>query len=199
MSRIGEVIASSTTHLVAQALRGDDAELTMPVAPPFGAFVRIALEERPQHVFGLVYHVETTSVDAAHRPTALNLSRQELREQQPQIFDLLRTDFSVVITGFRDAERYFAYLPPFPPMVHDFVYACTDEEVRALTEQLDFLRTVVQFTAAPSDELAAACLRQAHAARGHEPAFLLNAGRALSTLLRNDYDRLRSVMGRWRG
>src|SRR5690242_8929873 len=124
MKRIGEVITSSTTHLVAQALRAPEENLTMPKAPPFGSFVRVALEEGAQEIYGVVYHVETTSIDAAHRPVALNLSRQELREQQPQIFELLRTDFSVVVTGFREGGRYHQYLPPFPPQVHDFVYAC---------------------------------------------------------------------------
>jgi hypothetical protein len=198
MKRIGEVIASSTTHLMAQALRDPDEGLTMPKAPPFGSFVRVALEEQAQDVYGLVYHVETTSIDAAHRPTALNMTRQELREQQPQIFGLLRTDFSVVITGFREDGAFFPFLPPSPPMVHDFVYACSAEEIAALTETLEFLRTVIGFRQAPTDELVASCLRQAYRQRGNDRDFLLSAGRTLSNLLRNDYDRLNSVMERLR-
>jgi hypothetical protein len=195
MRRIGEVVQSSTTHFVAQALRDGDT-LTMPKAPPFGTFVRAVLEEEDLEVYGLVYHVETTSLDAVHRPMALNLSRQELREQQPQIFGLLRTDFSVVVTGYREAGRLQQYLPPFPPMVHDFVYACTPDEVAGLTERLDFLRTVITFRQAPTDELVASCLRQAYRLRGHDRSFLTVAGRSLSNLLKNDYDRLSAIMDR---
>lgn len=197
--RIGEVIAASTTQLTAQVLTGTGKALTMPKAPPFGAFVRVALEESELDVFGVVFHAETTSVDAAHRPLALNLSRQELREQQPQIFGLLRTDFSVVVTGYREAGRYRPHLPPEPPMVHDFVYPATPDEVEALTQRLDWLRSVLQLTGAPTDELVGACLARAHAIRGHDRAFLLEAGRVLAGLLKNDYDRLRAILGRLDG
>jgi hypothetical protein len=194
--RIGEVVQSATTHFVAQALRADGDSLTMPKAPPFGAFVRVALEEEALEVYGLVYHVETTSVDAVHRPMALNMSRQELREQQPQIFGLLRTDFSVVVTGFRQDGQVFHYLPPFPPMVHDFVYPCEADEVAALTERLDFLRTLITFRQAPTDELVASCLRQVFRLRGGDRAFMVGAGRTLTNLLKNDYDRLSAIMER---
>lgn len=194
--RIGEVISSSTTHLVAQVLKDADAGLTMPKAPPFGSFVRIGLEEEAIDVYGLVYHVETTSVDAAHRPFALNMTRQELREQQPQIFDLLRTDFSVVITAYREDGRFRQYLPPFPPQVHDFVYPCGPDEVAALTDSFEFLRTLIKFNMAPTEELVASCLRQAHRQRGGDREFLVAAGRTLSNLLRNDYDRLTAIMSR---
>jgi hypothetical protein len=196
VKRIGEVIASATTHFMAQALKDPERGLGMPKAPPFGSFVRAHLEEDGLDVFGLVYHVETTSIDAAHRPLALNLSRQELREQQPQIFELLRTDFSLVITGYRQDGRVSAGLPPMPPLVHDFVYACEPAEVVALTDRLDFLRTLLTFQQAPTDELVAACLRHAYRQRGEDRAFLLGAGRTLSNLLRNDYDRLNAIVGR---
>jgi hypothetical protein len=196
MKRIGEVIASATTFFTAQALRDPDAGLNMPKAPPFGSFVRAHLEDEGIDVFGVVYHAETTSFDATHRPMALNLSRQELREQQPQIFELLRTDFSLVITGFRDEGRIHHYLPPCPPQVHDFVYACTVTEVAAITDSMDFLRTLITFSQAPSEELAASVIRTAYRLRGEDRTFLLAAGRTLANLLRNDYDRLGAVMQR---
>jgi hypothetical protein len=196
VKRIGEVIASATTHFMAQALRDPDRGLSMPKAPPFGSFVRAHLEDDALDVYGVVFHVETTSIDAAHRPLALNLSRQELREQQPQIFELLRTDFSLVVTGYKQDGKVRAGLPPTPPLVHDFVYACDEGEVVALTERLDFLRTLLTFAQAPTDELVAACLRNAYRARGEDRTFLLGAGRNLSTLLRNDYDRLTAIVGR---
>lgn len=192
MKRLGEVVASTTTHFTAQALRDPAAGLSMPKAPPFGSFVRAQLEEEGLDVFGLVFHVETASIDTTHRPQALALSRQELREQQPQIFGLLRTDFSVLIMGFREGDGVLTGLPPLPPQVHDFVYACTADEVVALTDRLDFLRTVVNFGQAPADELVVACLRQAR----RDEAFLLAAGRELANLLRNDYARLDAILGR---
>jgi hypothetical protein len=196
MKRIGEVIASATTHFMAQALRDPDRGLSMPKAPAFGSWVRAHLEEDGLDVYGVVYHAETTSIDATHKPFALNLSRQELREQQPQIFELLRTDFSLVITGYRQDGRIRVGLPPTPPLVHDFVYACEAEEVVALTERLDFLRTLLTFAQAPSDELVAATLRHAYAKRGDDRSFLLGAGRTLSNLLKSDYDRLNAIVQR---
>jgi hypothetical protein len=193
--RIGEIVSASTTTFVAQVARSADAELGLARPPAFGAFVRAVAEEDGLEAFGVVYLAETGGVDGAHRPLALDLTRQQLRERQPQVFDLLRTDFGAVTIAHRRDGALRHHLPPYPPQVHDFVYPCTPADVLLVTGKLDFLRTLLAFGEGPADELVAAVVRQAVAARPGDRGFRLEAGRALTRLLKHDYGRLQAILG----
>jgi hypothetical protein len=52
-------------------------------------------------IYGVVYHATTSPIDSVHRARALGFSLDDLREQQPQIFAMLKTEFRVAIVGFR--------------------------------------------------------------------------------------------------
>lgn len=194
--RWGEVVAASTMVVEVQCFPADDGRLTLPQPPAFGSFVRTASEESGVDIFAVVYEVVTGSMDSTHRPAAMNMSRQQLREHQPQIFDLLRTDVTCLIVGYRQGGRFFQHLPPHPPQIHDFVYACPGSEVQAFTERLDFLRTLIKTAGIPTDELVPALLRQAGAVRNFDRNFMVAAGKELSSLLRDDYDRLMAMLRR---
>jgi len=196
MKKTGEVISASTSEFLAQCLKPESESLTLPQAPPFGSFVKVECEELKFSVLGVVYNVSTGSIDSVHHPTALNLTRQELREQQPQIFDLLKTDFSAIIIGYKKVDKIFQYLPPQPPQIHDFVYICSKDEVKQITENLSFLRTILNAGNVPVEELLAACLRHANIVRDFDRAFVLKSGRELSNLLKDNYDRLNSIVNR---
>lgn len=193
--RLGEVIGASTTTFMAQVARDAAAGLALARPPAFGSFVRAVAEEDGLESFGVVFHAETGGVDGAHRPIALDLSRQELRERQPQVFDLLRTDFQAAIVAHRRHGKLRHHLPPFPPQVHDFVFPCSPTDVLLVTGKLDFLRSLLAFTEGPADELVAAVVRQAAEARKGDRAFLLEAARMLSKLLKHDYGRLQAILG----
>ncbi len=195
VTRIGEVIRASTTTFVAQVAREAAADLALPRPPAFGSFVRAVAEDDGLETYAVVYHAETGGVDGAHRPIALDLSRQELRERQPQVFDLLRTDFAAAIVAHRRDGQLRHHLPPFPAQVHDFVYPCATTDLLLVTGKLDFLRALLAFTEGPADELVAAVVRQATAARGGDREFLLAAGRTLTRLLKHDYGRLQAILG----
>jgi hypothetical protein len=153
-------------------------------------------------VYALVYAAETTSIEPNRRPAALGYEDEDdLRRQQPQIFELLRTDFSGLmvahsIGGDKGLRRY---VPPTPPRIHARVYRCQPEEVRALTEDLSFLRSVLApagsaVVGLPADELASACLREARAVQHDDARYLLRAGKALAAILAEDYERLQAIL-----
>ncbi|MGF1515100.1 MAG: HAS-barrel domain-containing protein [Elainellaceae cyanobacterium] len=195
-SHIAEVIETSTTRFLAQCLQPQN--LSYATMPPFGSWVKAMDEDSGNWVYGVVYHATTTSVDAVHRTQALGLTLDELREQQPQIFAMLKTDFHAAIVGFRrgDVESpYYQYLPPRPPQVHQPGYHCDFEEAIAFTESLDFLRTLLQVAGAPVDSLVAATIREIYQLRKGDRPWLVQAGRTLSLLLKDDYDRLRLILG----
>ncbi|NJO71721.1 MAG: hypothetical protein HC825_08630, partial [Oscillatoriales cyanobacterium RM1_1_9] len=74
------------------------------------------------------------------------------------------------------------------------VYRCEPTEIIYFTEQFDFLRTLLQVGNAPVDSLAAAAVREIYQLRQGDRPWLVEAGRALSLLLKDDYDRLRVIL-----
>lgn len=189
-----EVVETSTTEFLAQCLEPED--LRFPTMPPFGSWVWARDAETGYAVYAVVYQVSSSPVDAVHRTRALGLSLEELRQQQPQIFTLLKTEFRASILGYRegDAGAFRQYLPPRPPQIHQSVHRCTSETVLTFTESLEFLRTVLQLTQAPTDALVGTLLREGYRLRQGDREWLVQAGRHVSLLLRDDYDRLRAIL-----
>lgn len=199
---IGEVIETSTTGFLAQCLEPED--LKFPVMPPFGSWIKSFDEESGNKILAIVIYVTTSPIDSVHRARALGLSLEELREQQPQIFAMLKTEFKAAIVGFEAPSdtngssaslgRVYQYLPPRPPQIHQSVYHCDAEEVVHFTENLDFLRTLLQVKDIPVESLVAAAVRDVYRQRQANRDWLVNVGRTLSTLLKDDYDRLRYIL-----
>ncbi|NPV26455.1 MAG: hypothetical protein HPY81_03150 [Firmicutes bacterium] len=185
---IGEVVEATTNQLVAQALK-----LHQP--PAFGSFVKT--ESDYVVTFGVVYEAQTTSLEPNRRSTAYGLSEEELQREQPQIFSLLRTEFKVLTIGFKDSDAWYGYLPPQPPRIHAFVEECTEEEVVGITSNFNYLHTLC-FSQAGSDELIAACLRRASQAHPVPRQYLIDAGKELVRLLKDDYDRFNAILRRLR-
>ena len=196
---IGEVIETATTEFLSQCL--DPEDLSFPVMPPFGSWVKSTDDESGNQIYAVVYYATTMPIDTIHRARALGLSLEELREQQPQIFAMLKTEFRAAIVGFepkkankRASSQVFQYLPPRPPQIHQAVYRCQPEEIVQFSEQLDFLRTLLQVNGAPTESLTAAAIREVYQLRKGERQWLVNAGRAVGVLLKDDYDRLRYIL-----
>lgn len=194
---IGEVLNASIIDVVAECWQEQmDGGLApdLPPRPPFGSFLRIASSDHAMNVYAVVCDVATGPADTQHKPTALRLSRDELRVQQPHIFALLRTEIFATTVGWNDGGSYFSGLPPHPPEVHDFVYPASKGEVRALTEDLEFVRLLSRVSRVPTDELIAASIRAACSARGGDYAYLVSAGQTLAQTFRDDFERLTSVL-----
>ena len=202
---IAEVIETSTTEFLAQCLEPED--LSFPAMPPFGSWVKAYDEEAANQIYGVVYHATTSPLDSVHRARALGMSLDELREQQPQIFAMLKTEFRVAIVGFVPMEasrrkksemvlgkRSYQHLPPRPPQVHQAVYRCDPKEVVQFTEELAWLRTLLQVSGVPTESLAAAAIREVYNLRNLDRDWLVGAGRMVSVLLKDDYDRLRMIL-----
>ncbi|MGB3405256.1 MAG: HAS-barrel domain-containing protein [Microcoleaceae cyanobacterium] len=203
-NHFAEVIETSTIEFLAQCLEPED--LSFPVMPPFGSWVKALDEESGNKIYGVVYHATTSPIDSVHRARALGLSLEELREQQPQIFSMLKTEFRVAILGFETSPvgqngfqapngTFYQYIPPRPPQIHQGVYQCSPDEVINFSGQFDFLRTLLQVSQAPVDALIAASIREVYQLRNADRSWLVEAGRMLSILLKDDYDRLRLVLG----
>ena len=183
---VGEEIESSTSTFTAQAreLNG---------APGFGTFVKTATEPVS---YGLVFDIRTQSADTNRKPTAYGMTEDELRREQPQIFELLRTEFDAVIVGHAGDRGPLQILPPQPPSIHSFCYACDEREVKSLTANGDYVRTILGGSQLPGDDLIIASVRNAWEVRGFDMAYLVTLGKELSRLIRDDYERLSSLIRR---
>ena len=195
-NHIAEVIATATTEFLAQCLEPDD--LSFPPMPAFGSWVRSVDEESGNQVYAVVCYATTMPIDSVHRARALGLSLQDLREEQPQIFAMLKTEFRAAIVGFEQASdvssRVYQHLPPRPPQIHQAVYQCEPQAIVNFTQELDFLQTLLAVNGAPVDSLAAAAIREVYQLRKADREWLVKAGRTLSLLLKDDYDRLRFIL-----
>ncbi|MEZ2227405.1 HAS-barrel domain-containing protein [Microcoleus sp.] len=200
---IGEIIETATTEFLAQCL--DPEDLSFPAMPPFGSWVKATDEQSGNLVIAVVYHATTSPIDTVHRARALGMSLQELREEQPQIFAMLKTEFRAAIVGFETAGEslngygaqrgtIYQYIPPRPPQIHQAVYRCEPDEVIDFSAQLDFLRTLLGVANAPVEALTAAAIREIYQLRKRDRSWLVEAGRSLSVLLKDDYDRLRVIL-----
>ncbi len=194
-ARIGEVIESSTTRFVAGAYQ-------LLHAPGFGALVRAQSYAEDTAVYGLVYNISTGSREPGGRAvvrgrtyTGNELYDDQIYQAHPDLAEVLQTEFAAVTVGFVAQEQILHYLPPQPPPVHYSVYECAAEELVRFSASSDFFRTVLFNGQLPADELLAACLRRAAQARSTASRdYLVQAGRELARLLKDDYDRLSALL-----
>jgi len=189
-ARIGEIVEASTTRLRAVAPQTFQG-------PAFGSFVKTSDGSRT--TYGVVSHVEHASIDPSRRAIPLGRTWDELRREQPQVLELLTTEFEAFCVAFAEADHHLcAYLPPVPPRVHDFVEACTPDEITRLTDDLSFIRTLGASASPVMAELIAASIRSAAAHRQDPHAYLIRAGREVFDLFRQDYELATSVIRRIR-
>lgn len=149
------------------------------------------------NVYAVVHNATTGAPDSSRLPRAYWKDEDQLLAEQPQLCEWgLVTRFQAIIVGHTSNGGIYQFLPPVPPKIHARVYQCTGDEICRLTSRVDFLRTLVNFHNAPTEEVVAACLREAYNARGGDFDFLVSAGKELAGLLKNDYDRLQAIMRR---
>ena len=185
---IGEVVDTSVAELTAQACQ-------LNVAPPFGGFVKVTVPERT--VYAVVYAIHTGSIEPGGRPVLRGrdgMRDKAIFDQNPDLEQLLRTEFLALVVGYQEGGALRTYLPPSPPPLHWSVLECDQPEIARLTQRLDYFRTILSAGDAPVDALLAANIRLAGAASFDETSFRIRAGRELATLLKHDYPRLTAIL-----
>jgi hypothetical protein len=189
--QVGRVLRASTrTFTVGCAV-------TQPNIPDFGSFVRVGGKPPQSSIYGLITDVSVEDdpfvrqlISAGLRDGETVLDNRQVRQSPIEV--------SVLAVGYSDGGMIRHGLPAQPPATLDWLYACTAEEIVAFTTRTDYFRLVLEAQGAPVDELLAASLRSAAAARA-EPAreaFLVEAGRELARLLAGDPVRLEGLLRR---
>ena len=146
-------------------------------------------------LYGLVCDAVTGSIEPGRRAAAYGMDEDELRAEQPQIFDLLATRFSALHVAYVEGGRVRIGVPPAPPRIHARVVACTPEEVCAITNSPDLLRIILSQGQGPlGDELIVATLRQAYLCQNRDFRFLVRMGKQTASLMRDDPERVSALL-----
>jgi len=188
--QVGKVISASNARFAV------GCRLLRSQVPTFGALVKAEAEDAIT-ILGLIRDVQLLDDPLIRQVAVLTEERPELVADQYQ--RLLPIEVQVQVVGYCDGGQWQHWLPPQPPMSLAQITTCTAEELRAFTERFDYFRLVLEGRDALADELLAAHLRAAAAARGEGGrGFLIEAGRELARLLAMDLQRLDAILRRIR-
>ncbi|MBI2853630.1 MAG: hypothetical protein HYX87_01745 [Chloroflexi bacterium] len=193
LSALGEVIEANTAYFVAQSY-----ELHNP--PVLGSLVHVGDSE--VDVVGVVCFAHTHSLDEGRRAIARGNGGEgeDVFRSHPELSKLLCTDFKALAVGHKKGSQVFTFLSPRPARVHGYVYLCSADEVRELSQSLAFLRMLLSDrSVACMDEVVSACLRHCAAAQEDADSFLIRAGRELATLMPKDFNRVAEMLKKARG
>jgi len=191
-TKIAEVIATNSSEFAAQCYMLNES-------PSLGALVKTR-KENDFAVYGVVYHVETHSMEEGRRVFVRGEKMQneeDVFRSNPHLEKLLVTDFKAVVVGYREDKKLYHYLPPQPSMIHSFVYICGNSEVKEFSQSLNFLNALAE-TKLPvsSDEIIAASLRYMSKNYDDPQSFLVKAGKELVWMLGGDIRRLNTILKR---
>jgi hypothetical protein len=194
-NRAGEVIEACTTDFSAQCYE-------LYHSPPLGGLVKVnwdADKDCQDYLLGVVTKILTAGLEPGRRAIARGKDEsdeEEIYRANPQLLKLLKSEFQVLVIGYKKDGRIFQYLPPNPARIHGFVYLCSPEEVQEFSRSFDFLNILLQSRLDISiEELTGAVLRQMSQVYGPgKHAFLVSAGKELASLLSADYNQLKAIL-----
>ena len=186
--RIGEVVEADTRGLTVQCYR-------LYEAPPLGSIVCAA----GPSIYAVVSEVRTEALDPGRPVIARGqeeATEDDLYRHNPQLERLLCTRFNALTIAYTQGDALLQGLPPLPPKIHAFIYACVQEELEAVVRSLDFLHLLAYDSAPAADEVIAACLRLASRQVADGPEFLVRAGKALAVEMPGQLPRLNAILRR---
>ena len=195
--RVGRVLRAGTRGFAI------GCAVMQPDIPAFGSFVRADGLRPGSAIYGLIYDVSVEDDPFVRQFISADPPEEVVRDQRENRQVPIEVSVLAVGTGQGhggDGARIHHCLPAQPPVTLDWLYQCTDEDVQAFTAHFDYFRLVLDAREVPADELLAASLRAAAAARPEDERemFLVEAGRELAQLLAGDPVRLEGLLRRLR-
>jgi hypothetical protein len=190
-SFFAEVIESSLDHYTAQCWEWDRF-------PSFGSLMQV---QDKQHTFlGVVTHIKTGSIDPTRSPFPYQKTEEELRAQQPQIFEFLKTTFTVQILGYQElaTSKTYYLVPPTPCKIHAFVAPCDATTTKNFFASPHFVQLLFAFASnLPSlDELLLAIIKQLVDLQAFDQSKLDQFCQSFTLMTGNDYRRLKTFLKR---
>jgi len=186
---IGRVTRCSTRGFVG-AVR-----LPEPEWPVFGTFCQADAQQGRSRVIGLIYDLSIEDDELARQLAATESARVE-EIADSQVNRQVPVEYHALTVGYRKGDRFVQSLPPQPPLTLAPIHRLPDADVRKFTAQFDFLKLVTAVQEFPVDDLLAAALQTAAAARpeNERRAYLIEAAAECARLVGRDLTRLESLV-----
>ncbi len=182
---IGRVTRCSTRGYVGAA------RLPQPELPVFGTFCKAEAQQGRSTVIGLIYDISIQDDELARQiatvddPPIEQVVDNRFMRQVP-------VEYAAISIGYQNDDSFHYTLPPQPPLTLASVTAMDASEIVAFTSKLDMIPLILSAEEIPADDLLAAALRHAAAARPDQQrrSFLVEAGRMCARYLGRDLARL---------
>lgn len=186
---LGEVVYGAVSQWTCQAWNWDKY-------PEFGTVICVEDETRP--IFGVIYHIKTGSEDQGRQAFAYQKTQIELQQEQPQIFEFLKTDFSAVPLCYQDHNQLIYAMPVRPPKLHAFVRLATSFELAEILSHFSAMHVLFSqyHKIEYFEELLLALLRYLERFDLISRNLLMQISEQLSLATTNDYRRLKMFMDR---
>jgi len=184
-------ITRCSTQVFSGAIRPSAVE-----QPVFGAFCGAPDTGGELLVIGVIYDIRIEDDPLARQMAALeDLPAEQLADAQHN--RQAPIEFSALTVGYRHAAGSVAGLPPRPPLTLAPVSLLEPPDLLEFSARFDFARLILASPNLPAEQLLAAALRTALAARpeSERERYRLQAGRAIARLLAGDLPRLEQVLG----
>jgi hypothetical protein len=184
-----EIVESSLSIWRAQSWQWDNF-------PSFGSLITVESNDRT--LFGVVYNIETGSSDPSRSTFAYQKTEQELKNDQPQIFEFLQTTFLCLNIGYKQNGKTLYQLAPEPPKIHTFVSQATKEQMIEFFLHETYLHLLFgsQGQIFSLDELLLAILKQLSNINMLTRDKINSFIQTFSLLTANDYRRLKLFLQR---
>ncbi len=164
--------------------------------PAFGSLV--VIETKRRTLFGIVYQVQTGSMDPSRYPFAYQKTQEELLQEQPQIFEFLQTTFLCLTVGYYENNTFTYHIAPEPPAIHSFIRTATLEEYKKFFSCERYLYPLFGYSGQMInlDELILAIFKNQKDLKLLTPELLKQSLETFSLLTNNDYKRLKLFTNR---
>lgn len=183
-----EIIESSLQTFLGQCWQWDKM-------PQFGSLV--VVENGPKPIFGIVYQIQTGSMDPVRYPFPYQKTHEELLAEQPQIFEFLKTTFSCLALGYEQKGKIYYLIPSEPPKIHSFLTLANEEQNRLFFAQNRYLPLLFSYSGPINiDELLLALLKHQADLKTLKNDRLQGFIQTYSLLTGNDYRRLKLFLQR---
>ena len=184
-----EIIESSLQNWLAQSWEWDEF-------PQFGSIV--TTESNSRILFGIIHQVQTGSMDPIRYPFPYKKTEEELRREQPQIFEFLKTTFSCLTLGYQENSKIHYLIAPEPPKIHSFVAPISSILAKQFFSSHNYLHILFGMASGIGniDELLLAILKQHVALNILSEDSLDNFMQRYSLLIGNDYRRIKLFLQR---
>lgn len=184
-----EIIESNLSLWTAQCWQWDNP-------PRFGSLV--ITSHNSLQIFGIVHNIKTGSMDPVRQPIPYQKTEEELKQEQPQIFEFLQTTFTCITIGYQENGTIFYHLPDMPPKIHAFVGNATQEQYQQFFAQEQFLHLLFNLSnqVFNLDELLLAILKQLLQKKIMTTDNLNSFIETFAMLCKNDYQKLKVFLQR---